>query len=302
MEPMTDLVADLRALNADLHCHSAVSDGVLEPHELVERAHANGVALFALTDHDEVAGIAPAAARARELRMDFVAGVEISVTWADDTIHVVGLRIDPADPALLAGLARTRAGRRERAREIAAQLEAVGIPDAFEGALARAGNPDLISRSHFARHIVQVGRCASVGEVFGRYLIAGKPGYVPHRWARLDEALGWIQGAGGVAVLAHPGRYALSPLSFEALLDAFCGGGGGGIEVVCGSHSPDQYPTYETVARRRRLRASRGSDFHGPGESRHDLGTLPPSPPTLDPVWLEWPEARSALASARPAR
>jgi 3',5'-nucleoside bisphosphate phosphatase len=301
MALIEERAAASRALNADLHCHSAVSDGTLEPHALVERAHANGVDLFALTDHDEVAGIAPALARARELGLPFVAGVEISVTWADDTIHVVGLRIDANDEALLAGLARTRTGRRARALEIAAQLAAAGIPGAFEGALAHAGNPDLISRSHFARHIVDTGRCATVGEVFGRYLVSGKPGYVPHRWARLDEALGWIRGAGGIAVLAHPGRYALSPLAFEALLDAFVSGGGTGIEVVCGSHSPDQYPHYEAVARRRGLRASRGSDFHGPGESRHDLGSLPSSPAGLDPVWSDWPEARAALeASAGP--
>jgi len=279
-------------LNADLHCHSVVSDGTLTPTALVERAHANGVELFALTDHDETAGVAEAAARAAQLGLPFVGGVEVSVTWAGETVHVVGLRVDPQSPALVAGLARTRSGRLERAREIAVQLDAVGIPGAFEGALRHAGNPDLVSRSHFARHIVDTGRCASVSEVFSRYLIAGKPGYVPHRWARLEDALAWIQAAGGVAVLAHPGRYDLDDTAFDALMIAFISNGGVAIEVVCGSHAPSQYATFESVARRYGLLASRGSDFHGPGESRHDLGSLPTSPATLEPVWRDWPEAR----------
>jgi 3',5'-nucleoside bisphosphate phosphatase len=226
------------ALNADLHCHSVVSDGTLAPAALVDLAHANGVALFALTDHDETAGIAEASARAAQLGLPFVAGVEVSVTWASETVHVVGLRVDPKDPALVAGLARTRAGRTERAREIGHELEQVGIPGAFEGALRHARNPDLVSRSHFARYIVESGHCASVGEVFGRYLIAGKPGYVPHRWATLEDALSWIRGAGGVPVLAHPGRYDLGEIAFECMLDAFVEHGGTAIEVVCGSHAP----------------------------------------------------------------
>jgi 3',5'-nucleoside bisphosphate phosphatase len=282
---------DPRRLNADLHCHSVVSDGTLEPVAVVERAHRNGVELLALTDHDEVAGLADAARRAAELGLSFVAGVEISVTWAHETIHVVGLRVDPQDTALIAGLDRTRNGRDQRAREIGERLADVGIAAAYEGALRHAGNPDLISRSHFARYIVEVGRCADVSEVFRHYLIEGKPGFVPHRWASLGDAVGWIRGAGGTAVLAHPGRYRLSDLCFDELLREFRDHGGAAIEVVSGSHTPAQYAEFEAVARRVGLQASRGSDFHGPGESRHDLGSLPPLPAALDPVWRDWPEA-----------
>lgn len=278
------------SINADLHSHSHVSDGVLAPAELVRRAHARGVELYALTDHDEVAGVSEAAACARSLGLAFVAGVEISVSWADETLHVVGLRLDPGHPALLEGLARTRAGRDARAREIAEQLAAVGIAGAYEGALQHAGNAELISRSHFARHIVELGHCRDVAEVFDRYLVRGKPGFVPHRWASLADALGWIQAAGGEAVLAHPGRYRLSPLALDTLLDEFTALGGRAIEVVCGSHTPDQFRRFEAVARRRGLCASRGSDFHAPGESRHDLGSLPPLPDSLRPVWADWPE------------
>ena len=274
--------------NADLHCHSKVSDGMLEPCELVRRAHLNGVDLFALTDHDELAGIAQAAEQAAALGLRFVAGVEISVTWGSETIHVLGLNIDPGNPTLLAGLARTRDGRLERAREIAAQLERVGIADAFEGALSHVGNPQLISRTHFARHIVASGKARNVGEVFSRYLTEGRPGYVPHRWASLEEALDWIVAAAGVAVLAHPGRYRLGQTALWSLIESFRERGGQGIEVVCGSHRPDQYITFADHARHFGLQASRGSDFHGPGESSVDLGALPPLPADLVPVWADW--------------
>lgn len=288
---MPDRPPRTRPINADLHCHSVVSDGTLAPVDLVERAHRNGVEILALTDHDEVAGLAEAQARAEALGLAFVPGVEVSVTWGGETIHVVGLRIDFRDHALVAGLERTRSGRDGRAQEIADQLAAAGIPDAYEGALRYAGNPELISRSHFARYIVETGTCADVGEVFQRFLIEGRPGYVPHRWAKLAEAVGWIRAAGGVAVMAHPGRYRLSALAMQQMLAEFRAAGGEAIEVVSGSHTPDQYGEWAQIAQRLDLVASRGSDFHGPGESRHDLGSLPPLPGSLRPVWHDWPEA-----------
>jgi predicted metal-dependent phosphoesterase TrpH len=288
---MPDRRRRLHRINADLHCHSVVSDGTLSPVDLVERAQRNGVAILALTDHDEVGGLAEAQARAASLGMAFVPGVEVSVTWRGETIHVVGLRIDPTDRMLLAGLRRTRSGRDGRAQEIADQLAAAGVPDAYEGALQYAGNPELISRSHFARYIVETGACEDVHEVFRRFLVEGRPGFVPHRWATLAEAVGWIRGAGGTAVMAHPGRYRLSDLCRQQLLAAFREAGGEAIEVVSGSHTPDQYREWAEVAQRLGLAASRGSDFHGPGESRHDIGSMPPLPSTLRPVWADWPEA-----------
>jgi len=276
------------SLNADLHSHSTVSDGVLTPAELVRRAHARGVELFSLTDHDELDGLDEAAVEARALGLRFVPGVEVSVSWAGETIHVVGLRIDPADAALARGLVRTRSGRDERAREMAAQLAAAGVPDAYEGALRHVGNPDLVSRTHFARYIVEIGVCADVGEVFRRFLVEGKPGFVPHRWASLSEALEWIAGAGGTAVLAHPGRYRLDDTALHALAAQFRDEGGQAVEVVCGSHTPDQYPRFAKFAAHFGLRASRGSDFHGPDEGRVDLGELPALPDSLVPVWIDW--------------
>lgn len=274
--------------NIDLHCHSNVSDGVLPPAALAARASANGVDVWALTDHDEVGGIAAARAAAGECGLHFVPGVEISITWGGETVHIVGLRIDETDATLVQGLSATRSGRAQRGREIAQQLAAAGIPGAFEGALKYVGNPLLISRTHFARYIIELGVCRDIGEVFRTYLTEGKPGYVPHRWATLTDAVGWIRGAGGVAVVAHPGRYRFSALAQDALFDQFKQLGGAAIEVTTGSHTPDQYAEYAKIASRYGFLASRGSDFHGPGESRIDLGQLPPLPDSVTPVWHNW--------------
>ncbi len=276
-------------LNVDLHCHSHVSDGVLSPSELALRAKANGVDVWALTDHDEVGGIAEARRAAAGIGLRFVAGVEISITWAGKTVHIVGLGIDENNETLLQGLASVRIGRDGRGREIAAQLAVVGIPGAYEGALKYADNPELIGRAHFARYIVELGVKDSVSEVFRHFLVEGKPGFVPHRWATLEQAVSWIRAAGGRAVIAHPGRYPFDDLAFDALLDAFRQLGGEGIEVVTGSHTPDQYELYARVAEQSGMLASRGSDFHGPTESRVDLGSLPPLPANVQPVWHDWP-------------
>ncbi|MBC7452546.1 MAG: PHP domain-containing protein [Massilia sp.] len=275
-------------LNVDLHCHSNVSDGILAPAALAQYARQAGVDVWALTDHDEVSGIAPARAAAADLNMPFVAGVEISITWAGQTVHIVGLQIDATEPGLLQGLAETRSGRDGRGREMAAQLTQAGIPDAWEGALKYVANPDLISRTHFARYLVECGVCANVNEVFRKYLTEGKPGFVPHRWASLGQALGWIIGAGGVAVIAHPGRYKFSALAEGALFDEFKQLGGSAIEVVTGSHTPDQYAVYADLAKRYGFLASRGTDFHAPGEPRADFSQLPPLPAGVTPVWHDW--------------
>ncbi len=275
-------------LNADLHCHSNVSDGVLSPAEVAVRAKANGVELWALTDHDEIGGIPAARQAATEVGLRFVAGVEISITWAGKTVHIVGLGIDECHPALVGGLESVRGGRVRRGMEMAAELEQAGIPGAFEGALKHAGNPDMLGRTHFARFLVESGVRPSVAEVFRDFLVEGKPGYVPHRWATLEQAVTWIRASGGRAVIAHPGRYGFDAMRMGALVDSFRELGGEGIEVVTGSHTPDQYDDFARIARASGLLASRGSDFHGPSESRVDLGTLPPLPAGVTPVWHDW--------------
>ena len=271
--------------NADLHCHSVVSDGTLTPEQRAARARANGVDLWSLTDHDEVGGQQRALEAARAEGLRYLPGVEVSVTFADETVHIVGLGFDHTDPRMAEGLADTRDGRGPRAIEMGEQLAKVGIPGAYEGALKYVGNPRLISRTHFARFLVETGVCRDTSEVFRKYLVEGKPGYVPHRWARLGDAVRWITQAGGVAVVAHPARYNFSATAEYALFSEFKQHGGQGVEVVTGSHSAAEAQRYAELAREFGLAASRGSDFHSPDESHVDLGRLAPLPADLTPVW-----------------
>jgi len=272
-------------LNADLHCHSVISDGTLTPEALAERAHANGVELWSLTDHDEIGGQARACAAAQALGMGYLYGTEISVSFAGRTVHIVGLGFDPQDPRMQEGLRTTRGGRHARALDMAAGLAKVGIHGSFEGALTFAGNPDLISRTHFARYLVESGVCADTYEVFRRFLTEGKPGYVEHRWAGLGDAVRWIHECQGVAVIAHPARYDFTPTEEYALISEFKNHGGQAVEVVTGRHSAAEAIQYADMAREFGLAASRGSDFHSPNESHTDLGALPWLPGDLTPVW-----------------
>ncbi len=272
-------------LNADLHCHSVVSDGTLTPEELAARAAANGVELWALTDHDEIGGQHRARAAAHANGLKYLTGTEISVTFANETVHIVGLGFDPDDAEMQRGLHDTRGGRGARAREMSDQLAQVGIKDAYEGALKFVGNPELISRTHFARFMVESGACKDTNEVFRKYLTEGKPGFVPHRWASLKDAVQWITRAGGLAVIAHPARYKFTANEEFALFSEFKAHGGRGVEVVTGSHTAAEYVRYAETAREFGLAASRGSDFHSPAESHTDLGQLPYLPGGLTPVW-----------------
>jgi 3',5'-nucleoside bisphosphate phosphatase len=271
--------------NADLHCHSVVSDGTLTPEALAERAKNNGVELWALTDHDEVGGLQRARDAALAQGMRFLTGVEISITFLHQTVHIVGLGFDADNVDLRQGLQQTRGGRDTRAMEMSDGLAKVGIHGAYEGALKFVGNPQLISRTHFARFLVESGVCRDTSEVFRKYLIEGKPGYVAHRWATLKDAVTWITQAGGVAVIAHPARYKFTPNEEFALFTEFKGFGGQGVEVVTGSHAPAEFVTYAATAKEFGLAASRGSDFHSPDESHTELGTLPFLNSELTPVW-----------------
>ena len=275
-------------LRYDLHCHSTHSDGLLAPSALVRRAAQRGVDVLALTDHDEVSGLREAGAQARELGLRLIDGVEISVTWRKLTLHVLGLRIDPECAVLRDGLAAIRVGRTGRARRIGDALAAAGVPEAYEGARRYVTSERLISRTHFARFLVDAGHAREMKDVFKRFLVPGKPGHVAHDWAGLPDAIGWIHAAGGQAVLAHPGRYKRSATGFRELLAEFRDAGGDGIEVLSPSHSGAQVEEFARQARKHGLLASSGSDFHGAGESYVDVGDIPPLPVGLIPVWQSW--------------
>jgi predicted metal-dependent phosphoesterase TrpH len=281
-------------LNADLHSHSTASDGTLSADALAARAKANGVELWALTDHDELAGLPVARAAAAAAGLPFVDGIEISVTFAGTTVHIVGLGLDPGNDELKAGIAQVRAGRELRAKQMGDGLAKIGIKGAYEGAIQLAPNPHLVSRTHFGRFLIASGVAPDMHAVFRRYLTEGKPGYVEHRWARLADAVRWIRAAGGVAVIAHPGRYKFTPTEEYALFSEFQAHGGEGVEVVTGSHHAGDVVKYTDMALEFGLLASRGSDFHDPEESRLDLGLVPGQlalSPRLTPVWTRWTAA-----------
>jgi predicted metal-dependent phosphoesterase TrpH len=283
--------------NIDLHCHSNMSDGVLSPAEVVARAVANGVHALALTDHDDVAGIAAAQAVAATAGLRLIPGVEISVSWGGQTVHIIGLRIDPRHPVLAAGLHGIRQGRVERARRMGDDLAQSGIVGAYEGACDYAANKQLVGRTHFARWLVAQGHAPDMRAAFKRFLTRGNPGYVEHEWATLENAVDWIRASGGMAVIAHPGRYAFNARELHLLLDAFRALGGEGIEVICGGHHPTEYGKFADLARAFGLKASRGADFHAPGEGA-DIGHLPALPHYCRPVWQGWPELAAHFSSS----
>lgn len=272
----------------DLHAHSTYSDGLLAPAALVARAAGRGVDVLALTDHDDTGGLAEAAAAADACGLTLVAGAELSVSWEVHTIHVVALAIDPANRVLDDGLAAIRSGRDARARRIGESLARAGIPGAYEGARRYVTSERLISRSHFARFLVEAGYAREVKDVFRKYLTVGKPGYVAHAWASLPDAVAWIHAAGGLAVLAHPGRYKVTATGMRRMLSDFRAAGGDAIEVLSPSHTAAQCAEYATHARTFGFLASAGTDYHGPGESWLDLGDLPDLPTGVVPVWSRW--------------
>jgi len=283
----------------DLHAHSTVSDGLLTPTELVQHAANSGVRVLALTDHDDIRGLAEARQAAAKHNIHLINGVEISVSWKKRTLHIVGLNINPDDDVLKSALADVRAGRVERAHKMSQGLEKAGIYGAFEAASEYAED-SILTRMHFARFLVEKNHAKDTKSVFKKFLVKGKPGYVEHEWMSLESAVGLIKNSGGVAVLAHPGRYDIKRTSMLLLLEEFRALGGEAIEVVTGSHTPAQYVEYAKYAQLFGLKASQGSDYHGHGISFMGMGRLPVMPSQCEPVWLNWPQVQSLEALGAP--
>ncbi len=278
----------------DLHCHSNVSDGTLSPEDLVLNASRCGVKVLALTDHDDVGGLATARQVAEENDIYFIDGVEISVTWKKRTLHIVGLKVDPNNENLKKVLAHVRTARDQRAMEMANKLAQVGIHGAYEGAKAFAGDA-ILTRTHFARFLVEHGHAKNTKAVFKKFLVPGKPGFVDHQWMSLEQAVQLIIEAGGTAVIAHPGRYKLGVINTRALMKEFIQYGGEGIEVITGSHAAPDFDKYAKIAEKYALKASRGSDFHGTGFSFMEAGRLPELPTSCVPIWQNWPDVQQKL-------
>lgn len=270
----------------DLHCHSYISDGALSPAEVVRLAHANGCTLLALTDHDHTGGLAEARAEAQKCGIRLINGVEISVTWRKRTVHIVGLNFDDGNEDLQKLLAEVRKGRLKRLEAIAAKLEKRGIHGAYEGALALAANPEMVSRTHVAEFLINAGHVRNKQQAFTKYLGDGKPASVPHEWAGLAEAVAAVNGAGGLAVIAHPMRYGFSATAKRNLFEEFKAAGGAAIEVHSGNSDKNDRLNYALLAERYGLLASAGSDFHRQGDySGGILGACPELPGNCKPVW-----------------
>lgn len=284
----------------DFHCHSTVSDGLLAPDALVRHAKECGIKVLALTDHDDVGGLALARQTAEEENIHFIDGVEISVTWKKRTIHIVGLNFNPHNEALKSALANVRNDRDARAQEMAHGLAKAGIHGAYEGAKKFAGQ-SILTRMHFAQFLIENGHAKNTKSVFKNYLVKGKPGFVDHQWMDLEQAVSLIKGAGGTAVVAHPGRYDLGMINMHLFMHEFRSYGGDAVEVVTGSHQPPQFKQFATIAHRFDLKASRGSDYHGPGISYLEMGCLPELPAGCVPVWQDWPEVLSKLQQEKDA-
>lgn len=270
----------------DLHCHSNISDGLLSPAEVVRLAHANGCTLLALTDHDHTGGLAEARAEAQKCGIRLINGVEISVTWRKRTVHIVGLDFDDGNEDLQKLLAGVRKGRLKRLEAIAAKLEKRGISGAYEGALALAANPEMVSRTHVAEFLINAGHVRNKQQAFTKYLGDGKPASVPHEWAGLAEAVAAVNGAGGLAVIAHPMRYGFSATAKRNLFEEFKAAGGAAIEVHSGNSDKNDRLNYALLAERYGLLTSAGSDFHRQGDySGGILGACPELPGNCKPVW-----------------
>ena len=271
----------------DLHSHSTVSDGSLSPEQLVARAIDQGVDVLALTDHDGTEGIIAAQAAAQGTKLSLVTGVEISVTWGSSTIHILGLKVDHKNEALQKGLEKIRDYRKERAVKIAERLEKSGISGAYEGA-SQYASPVMLGRVHFAKFLVDKGHAKNINDVFKRYLVRNKPGYVSGEWATLAQAVNWINGAGGQAVIAHPARYKMTATKLRRLITEFKELGGVGLEVVSGRQHPEEIKTLAKLANDFNLLASCGSDFHSPDNTWVELGRLPELPSSVNPIWKKW--------------
>lgn len=275
----------------DLHTHSNVSDGKLSPKELVRLAHANGVGLLSLTDHDTMDGTHAAHREAEALGMGFIPGVEVSSTWGGRTIHVVGLGIDPEGAGVDEFFRDACVKRDNRGKLIAERLAEHGFEGAYEGALALCGNKDNLSRTHFAAWLHEQGHVHAYQDAFDKYLAADKPCFVDAGWPAVREAVEFIRDQNGIAVLAHPGRYHFDQdWMIQALLDDFKKAGGEAIEVCSGSQTPADDVRFAQAAREMDFLASTGSDWHSTRSKRPTPGLQPQIPADLTPVWtcLRW--------------
>ena len=285
----------------DLHSHTTASDGRLTPEELVARAVERRVDVLAITDHDTVAGLpaAEAAVAAQNLPITLIKGIEISTLWHNFDIHIVGLQIDPEHSALVALIDEQAARRDARATLMGERLEKNRMPGALAGARAIA-NGATLTRAHFAQWIVEQGYAKNMQAVFKKFLTRNNPGYVPPDWCSIAEAVEVIHQAGGVAVLAHPGRYNMTAKWIKRLLTAFKEAGGDAMEVALPQQSPTERRLLGDYAIDFQLLASQGSDFHY-ASPWTELGRNLWLPKGVTEVWQGWSVEKKRIDEELPA-
>ena len=272
----------------DLHSHSSFSDGRLSVEALIERAVEKEVDVLALTDHDTVSGITPSQQfiASSGLEIELIPGVEVSTKWESFEIHIVGLSVDIHNTELTSLLAEQQSKRAQRAQEIGKRLEKKGYEDIYKQAKALAKNAE-ITRAHFAQALVERGEAKTIQGVFKKFLARGKTGYVPSNWCDMATAIKAIKAAGGVSVLAHPGRYQLSNKWLRKLIAEFKLEGGQAMEVALPQQSPSERQFLGQLSREFDLLASQGSDFHYP-MPWSDLGRNLYLPKDCQAVWQFW--------------
>lgn len=277
----------------DLHCHSTISDGNLSPAEVIYLATTKNIELLALTDHDHTGGLHEAQAQAGD-HLRFINGVEVTVTWREQCVHIVGLDFDPEHPALQKLLASNRAGRIERLGRFAALLEKHNILGVYEGALALSTNPEMVGRSHIAQFLLQQGYVKHIQQAFDHYIGEGKCAYANEEWANLRDTLEALHAAGGVAVIAHPLRYRMSRGKLRELCQEFKNLGGEGMEIISGHFNRNEYDLCLQLARAFGFYASAGSDFHRQENYSNLNGMYFPSN-ICPPIWQAFQRSKVLL-------
>jgi 3',5'-nucleoside bisphosphate phosphatase len=274
-------------MNFDLHTHTTASDGLLNPSELISAAKLAGIETLALTDHDTVAGYLTWSQKNIETEINVVPGIEFSTTWNGVGIHILGLNIDPLNEAITNGIIRQLKAREERALKIIENLNKAGLDVVYDELILSAGT-HTPGRPHIANYLVQKHLIKDQRTAFKKYLGAGKIGDVKNLWSELSEIIDWIRGSNGTAVLAHPNKYNLTYKKLSLLTDDFVSLGGQGLEVISGKQHPETTRKLAMLCTELNILASRGSDFHEPGQPWAELGNIEAIPIQCKPVWDSW--------------
>ena len=270
LETVCSMISDAKPI--DLHAHSNCSDGSLSPSEFVVHAKECGLAAVALTDHDGIDGIDEALAKAEEVGIELIPGIEFSVV-ADTEIHMVGLFIDHKNETLVNLVNRIKEQRTERMKDICARLQALGFDVTFEDAKRLTAKDDYVGRPHIAAVLLEKGYTSYYKEAFEKYIGHGKPAYSPRTAPTAAEAIGAINAAGGLAFWAHLNQTGYPDEVIREKLKEFKSYGLYGIEGYYSEYTPDMIRRYRALATEAHLAFSGGSDFHGDAKKGLEMGT-----------------------------